>query len=490
MVGDEEEPVVLDPKTGVVESTYTGFGDIVNNMKTKLIKNDAFKQHGMNENGISVFQLNLKVSAGGIGDPKSKEKTTTSDILHWYISLDKLIEIVNKEIEAQAKSVFSKVYCDTETTLGDLDPWVKSPAPQHIIFPGKHQGDYTFDEIAYLANNPTEGVDGSKLIAGINEKIKAGAAAGVKPAVNPNVLKFNNEIADKKGENFIFDQADSVVYLGGILININTVQSVQNLAGKTDTLNNFLGKIFNLIFECSGGVYDLTMIPQINTTTGITDNLIVNKNYSTYTHSSLASKIVVFKPFGTSSVVRDMSLSAEIPEALATQAYVSTRGAKGGAQSTSYPAPVTGLFTNQCVGAPKPVTDLTKINAQKLKNLVTILFGYYKYPRVELEIKQFDSDMTGEQQSISKALTVYKTLGDNDLKKWNKNILLPLKFGVTIDGINGFKFGDVITTTYLPTKYKTDIGGFRAVFTITKVNHSISGNDWTTTLETVCRLSV
>ena len=67
---------------------------------------------------------------------------------------------------------------------------------------------------------------------------------------------------------------------------------------------------------------------------------------------------------------------------------------------------------------------------------------------------------------------------------------MPLKFGVTIDGINGFKFGDVITTTYLPTKYKTDIGGFRAVFTITKVNHSISGNDWTTTLETVCRLSV
>jgi len=72
--------------------------------------------------------------------------------------------------------------------------------------------------------------------------------------------------------------------------------------------------------------------------------------------------------------------------------------------------------------------------------------------------------------------------------KWNSNVAIPLQFGVTIDGINGFKFGDIVTTTYLPSKYKDKSLGFRAAFTVTKVNHVISNNDWTTQLETVCRL--
>ena len=65
---------------------------------------------------------------------------------------------------------------------------------------------------------------------------------------------------------------------------------------------------------------------------------------------------------------------------------------------------------------------------------------------------------------------------------------MPLKLSVTLDGINGFKFGDTLTTDYLPPKYRDSAGAYKAVFTVTKVNHSISNNDWTTQIDTVCRL--
>jgi hypothetical protein len=52
-----------------------------------------------------------------------------------------------------------------------------------------------------------------------------------------------------------------------------------------------------------------------------------------------------------------------------------------------------------------------------------------------------------------------------------------------LDGIEGFTFGNAITTNYLPAQYKRgDIA-----FTVTTVEHNISGGDWTTTLNTVCR---
>jgi len=60
---------------------------------------------------------------------------------------------------------------------------------------------------------------------------------------------------------------------------------------------------------------------------------------------------------------------------------------------------------------------------------------------------------------------------------------IPVDFSCTLDGINGFVFGNTITTNYLPLVYK----GGKVTFTVTTVTHQISGNDWTTTLNTIMR---
>ena len=61
--------------------------------------------------------------------------------------------------------------------------------------------------------------------------------------------------------------------------------------------------------------------------------------------------------------------------------------------------------------------------------------------------------------------------------------LIPLELSVTVDGIEGFTFGDAITTNYLPAGYFGKVA-----FVVTKVDHNISAGDWTTTLTTACRV--
>jgi hypothetical protein len=69
---------------------------------------------------------------------------------------------------------------------------------------------------------------------------------------------------------------------------------------------------------------------------------------------------------------------------------------------------------------------------------------------------------------------------------WLNKAIYPVKFSVTMDGINGFKFGDTLSTTMIPALYNTT---YNMVFTVSKVIHSIENKDWTTQLETVARVT-
>lgn len=67
---------------------------------------------------------------------------------------------------------------------------------------------------------------------------------------------------------------------------------------------------------------------------------------------------------------------------------------------------------------------------------------------------------------------------------WLNKAIYPMEFTLTIDGISGFTFGDVIDTNLLPAKYDNA----NMVFTVTKIDHKISNGVWETTLHTVSRI--
>ena len=61
--------------------------------------------------------------------------------------------------------------------------------------------------------------------------------------------------------------------------------------------------------------------------------------------------------------------------------------------------------------------------------------------------------------------------------------IYPIDFGITVDGVSGFKFGESVTTNLLPASYAG-----RAFFTVTKINHSVNPGTWDTTISAVMRM--
>lgn len=97
-----------------------------------------------------------------------------------------------------------------------------------------------------------------------------------------------------------------------------------------------------------------------------------------------------------------------------------------------------------------------------------------------------DAEQTALQDQLRK-LTVASTPQDvadgkvsSTLAQW------PLSLDITLDGITGFRFGDVVETTFLPDVYLQS--GIHAGFIVQRVIHTITNNEWTTKLETVCDL--
>ena len=70
---------------------------------------------------------------------------------------------------------------------------------------------------------------------------------------------------------------------------------------------------------------------------------------------------------------------------------------------------------------------------------------------------------------------------------WLNQAAYPIDLTLTIDGINGFKFGDVIRTTAIPRRYNVD---WDMVFTVTKISHKIDSGTWETTLNTKARINM
>ena len=79
-----------------------------------------------------------------------------------------------------------------------------------------------------------------------------------------------------------------------------------------------------------------------------------------------------------------------------------------------------------------------------------------------------------------------------DERLQSEQILYPLEMKLILDGIEGFRFGDHITTTNIPNVYRRVADpratGPRVGFTVLRTTHTIAGNNWSTELTTIARL--
>lgn len=296
-------------------------------------------------------------------------------------------------------------------------------------------------------------------------------------------------MADELGESFKLSQIGpmqgllqacdmSSGNLSGILINRDIVKAIfdnqreavkSNVDQKKDvsklSLDVFFNEIFKLIKEMSGGAFDLELVKNSDLSTPTKTILDIRNRRQTAEGTITPLK---FEPRDGSTI--DMSLQSKMSADLIASTYASHPGSGIEGSTTS----AITARTNQATKPDKPkeglpsATELGQIRGK----IITSVFSDESVNACKSVLKRLVSD-----QSVNEAVS-------------KENTLMPVELQLKIYGIGDIRFGDTITTSMLPSRYRTPVGNARVGFTVTSVTHTLEGEHgiWYTDIKSVQRM--
>jgi hypothetical protein len=397
-----------------------------------------------------VIGLPFQESADSQTNPN--QKTPPVDKTFWYVSLGRIAEFAQKLISDTEFARIYSIQCVNNET--DYNKDIKSAYPIDVYFPDNEMGSY-----GDLQPFPDSG--NSQLRTFFND---SGVGSVQENVINIGNILLGVDYVKKTYGEFVVDNATNIPY---------------------KNITNFFDTLIKKINVASGDIYQLT--PQmyeprppsgkINSTAekiGSTDSpkailSIEDSNLSKkHTETVIPYKFegTIFKP-----LIKNIQISSKPPGPLATAAFVQARDGKA--------TPVNSDVST----SRKSDKELSKFTEE--------------YKKTEDEIKNSvkDAYATGFNDAWSEGyrgnLVKIKKLKTEPNGKngahWLNQAIYPVDLSITIDGISGFKFGDVITTTLIPKEYYEK---YKMVFTVTKITHSIKDGTWETTLSTKSRISM
>jgi len=157
-------------------------------------------------------------------------------------------------------------------------------------------------------------------------------------------------------------------------------------------------------------------------------------------------------------IVRDFSFSAAIPQSAATLAYVANQDSDSIIESDI--APWLSYMYDNVKSNPGAIESLQKA------------------------ISDLSADIhnTSIQKNVQDALQKYIQNPDGATNP-KSAFILPFETEFTIDGINGFRYGDVLDFELLPSRYTSN-----AVFSVVSVTHTCGSDGvWTTKIRSLMR---
>lgn len=241
----------------------------------------------------------------------------------------------------------------------------------------------------------------------------------------------------------------STVWLGERLAKLGTEKS-KNTKSADSSISSFLQSIFDLIYKNSGERFKLGLVSKPNSKSG-TEILVVDTSYVDNTVSPFE-----FTAVTQNSICRSMSLTAKVPNEMQTAAFVSAQSSF----TSQNPGPLPGTSA----GDKGPNSQPAPETLQSAKDNIA------------------KAGLTPENVKSLQAAVKQERIGGPSSNK--EATPVPIDFSATVDGVEGIIFGNIVTCNQLPAAYKAA----GVAFTVTKVSHEINGGDWTTTVNTVCRL--
>jgi hypothetical protein len=290
-----------------------------------------------------------------------------------------------------------------------------------------------------------------------------GNAPKIEPfaSANPMEVLFPGKATYSEEKTFTFGSIDSAftsdpVDLSLCMFHVEWVKKMfEEMGKKTDknqksadsTVANLLKQLFDVVSKNSGNLYKLTTASDPKDTTGnrilIVDGSYIDTKISPYEITTVTQR----------SICRSVTLQSKVPSEMATAAMVAAN-----APITNHNPGAFALLNPGGGGGTTPAATATPL-PDAIKAIGV-------------------GGVTPENVKSAQTAIIAALAPNND-----GSVPIPVDFSCTLDGIEGFVFGNAITCNYLPPIFKQN----SLCFTVTTVSHEISGNDWTTTLNTVCR---
>ena len=410
-----------------------------------------------------------------------------------YISLGLLIKYINDKLIAKLNNVpktesteskavpltiDAKIICNEEICLGNVYPYLTSADPKKILlWKGTTQG-------SNVSSYPDKDIEIAPSQADID------AAEEAEEDTPPTIDYFPIELMQDVIAETPGFQSGKKTYPSRIYIGLDTVIKPLLNNDKITTVNMLLKQISSIIASNTGGLIKMALI----TDPAVPDMLLYyNTNYvgneenikeigvNPYlipmsSKSSLESipnenKSVI------GSIVTDAKISSKLPDNMKSLAFVLNEGSD---ISKSQISPfVTYMYADGSVDNPdtqrgRIAKNYTKKHLEVMKEL--------REAKALLSNDFLDNPSIGRLRDILYKYNQYPTKSIKDTNTLNAPVFI-FDAEITIEGIQGFRIGDVVQLPVLPTRYRT-----QAVFSVIGITHNVdSAGVWRTRLKLVMR---
>ena len=222
------------------------------------------------------------------------------------------------------------------------------------------------------------------------------------------------------------------------------------------TVNTIMKTVFNDIYHATGGLVHLSLMEDPNNSKVVN---VIPKNMSAGGYS-----VTRFDPINGDGITRKCTVKCDVP---ANDAYAVANGNGGGAGGSG----MTSSLIAEEEADPEPTPVQQAIT--DIKELMS----------TGLSANSFDNEDCDALQAAFKTIVDNAPPSKMKSQSHDKN-LWPLNLEIELDGCHGYRFGDVVGTSFMPKVYN----GSKVQFVVTEATHEIAGNDWVTKLKTQCFL--
>lgn len=423
---------------------------------------------------------------------------------YWYIKLGDLVNFANNLIEQYANKsngdkytfpLFKMIAHGNET---DYNKQVKSAYPVDVYFPDEVMG--TYHSFTPFNTEPMKDMLRTFYISeavGVETKPDEKKARISSDVINIGEILIGLDYIRKTYRSFLYENSTNVAY---------------------KNITNFFENIIRQINVATGDIYQLSVMlfeeperltsglssakePAAPAKDGGTNRRallsVEDSNLSRrHTVTSDEGDVVDENETGKYYRVRPYKFEANIMKPLIKNVNVISRPSKE-ATFAAYIA-----ARGEEVSITNPEVDVKK--APPVSVDIDLSFGEYKNKKEydDQYKKNIEEKKKAEESAVDNGFNErwsdtyrgiltklkrlkYKPDDDGTGAHWLNMAIYPIELTITIDGINGFKFGDVIKTNLIPSHYNTR---WNVVFTITKIIHKVTPSTWETTLHTAARL--